>query len=144
MSTTGTRRGKAAATQGDDAGTGIYNRKNVILFGEETFLPQRPATIRIAPERDSVLVGRIVMHRTIATKLVLKRIFVGKTPKTNPGSGSCEIFLADVPNWTPHGMIISPNEPLVLLVQNPLDIPLKAFGSVIVWERETTNVDTGS
>lgn len=106
--------------------------RDVLLFPEERLIaPFETRTITIAPE-SRALVQRIVMHRSIAARLVLVQILVGDAPRTRVGSGSCEIFLFDVPNWAPSRMVISPEEPLRLVVRNMLDQPLKSAGSVIV------------
>lgn len=109
-----------------------FSVRDVLLFPEERLIaPFETRTITVVPEVRS-LVQRIVMHRSIAARLTLVQILVGDLPRTRAGSGSCEIFLFDVPNWAPSKMIITPEEPLRIVVRNMLDQPLKSAGSVIV------------
>lgn len=114
------------------SGSEAFPIRDVLLFPDERpIAPFETRTIVVVPETRS-LVQRIVMHRSIAARLVLVQMLVGESPRTRAGSGSCEIFLFDVPNWAPGKMVITPEEPLRIVVRNMLDQPLKSAGSVIV------------
>lgn len=118
--------------QADASSPSDFPVRDVLLFPEERLIaPFETRTITIVPEVRA-LVQRIVMHRSIAARLVLVQLLVGEDPRTRAGSGSCEIFLFDVPNWAPSRMVITPEEPLRIVVRNMLDQPLKSAGSVIV------------
>lgn len=116
--------------------------RDVLLFPEERLIaPFETRTITVVPETRA-LVQRIVMHRSIAARLVLVQLLVGDHPRTRAGSGSCEIFLFDVPNWAPSRMVITPDEPLRIVVRNMLDQPLKSAGSVIVGVASVPSYET--
>ena len=108
-----------------------YPHRALLLFPEQLIAPFETTEIKVESDVEAV-VHRVVMHRSIAARLTLMQIWVGTTPKTRVGSGSCEIFLSDVPNWAPTGMVLSPDKPLRLLVRNMLDQPLKSAGTVVV------------
>lgn len=112
-----------------------YAIRDLLLFPEQDIQPYALSSIEIVPEVESLL-QRIVMHRSIASRLALVQMFVGDTPRTRVGSGSCEIFLADVPNWSPGHMVFSPAEPLRILVRNMLEQPLRLTGTVVVGVKE--------
>lgn len=116
-----------------------FTKRNVLPFKPGTIQRGIPnalvQTIEVEPEVEC-LVQRIVMHASIAKRLVLVQILAGDTPKTPSGSGSCEIFMYDIPNWTPDEIIISPKNPLIILVRNWDDRPYKIVGSVVVLQEE--------
>lgn len=117
-----------------------YKVRNILFFtpGEipahSEHYPSKTFTIEVMPVVEC-LVQRIVMHASIAKRLALKQILVGQRPVTPAGNGSCEIFLYDVPNWTPSRMVITPERPLLIIVKNWDDRPYKTAGSVVVYEK---------
>jgi hypothetical protein len=117
-----------------------YPHRALLLFPDQLIAPFESTEIEVRADVES-LVQRIIMHRSIAARLTLVQLRVGNAPKTRVGSGSCEIFLSDVPNWAPTGMVIAPDRPLRLLVRNMLDQPLKSAGTVVVGVREPYEVE---
>lgn len=109
-----------------------YSIRDMLLFPDMLVGPSESVTIEVMPEVES-LVQRIVFHRSIAARFTLAQILVGDVPRTRVGSGSCEVFLADVPNWAPARMVITPEAPLRLRVRNMIaDQGFRISGSVII------------
>lgn len=119
-----------------------FRIRDQILFHPGDIYPERKYPIIITPSegRGAARVERIIMHRSIATKLVLEAIVHGSNIIQH-GSGSCEVFLAEgVPNWTPEGIVITKEAPLVLHVFNPTAPapgarPLRVIGNCVVLYR---------
>ena len=116
-----------------------YPIRDLLLFPDKMIAPFEAAVIEVVPEAEC-LVQRIVMHRSIAARLVLVQLHVGDTPRTRPGAGSCEIFLSDVPNWAPARLVIRPDAPLRISVRNMVDQGLKISGTVIVGVAELPEI----
>lgn len=111
-----------------------FNVRDVVLFEPHEGARRTSFMIEAVPEEEC-LAARIVMHKSIATRLLLRQIFIGDKPRGRAGMGTCEIFLADVPNWTPDNLIITPDKPLRMFVTNMTDMDLKVVGTVIVYKR---------
>lgn len=120
----------------DDA----YPHRAILLFPDQLIAPFESTEIEVVADVEC-MVQRIVMHRSIAARLTLVQLLVGSEPKTRVGSGSCEIFLSEVPNWSPTGLRLGPDAPLRLRVRNMLDQPLKSAGTVIVGVRAPVTVE---
>jgi hypothetical protein len=115
----------------------VGNPRDIILLDEKNIAAGRPDVIEIKPSKEQgrCLLHRIVMHKSCAGKLALVKIeHAGRI--RSQGSGSCEIFLAEVPNWTPQNIYISEAEPLRLHVVNRNPLPLFVVGSAIVFRKE--------
>lgn len=107
----------------------VYN------FLEEEIPPSRGHVIVIVPDEE-VLLQRIVMHHSIARHLRFRGLTTRGTPlRGRPKSGTCEIFYAEVPNWTPHGIVFSPERPLEIYVKNENERSWLSTGSVIALRR---------
>ncbi len=117
-----------------------FPHRDILLFPDRLIPPFETDFIDVYPEVESH-VQRVVMHRSIAARLTLLQILVGDQPRTRVGAGSCEIFLSDVPNWAPSGMIITPEAPLRLYVRNMLGDGLKISGTVIVGVAELPKIE---
>ncbi len=119
---------------------GSYTIRDMILFRDFTIPPahQMPANkhiIRIVPNHgERVLLARIFMHKTAAESLVIERLAVGERVLTS-GAGTCEIFLASIPNWTPQDIYIDEKNPLTIAVSNMRNFPIRAVGSVAVFRK---------
>jgi len=111
-----------------------FDVRDILFFPAMTAGVLEAFPIVITPDEES-LVTRIVMHKSIAARLMLRQISVGDKPRGRGGAGTCEVFLADVPNWTPDNIIITPERPLVLHVTNVADVALRVLGSVVVFKR---------
>lgn len=129
-------RPRASASSSGDDFESRYSIRDMLLFPDMLVGPSESVTIEVMPEVES-LVQRIVFHRSIAARFTLSQILVGDVPRTRVGSGSCEVFLADVPNWAPARMVISPEAPLRLRVRNMIaDQGFRISGSVIIGVEE--------
>lgn len=117
-----------------DTSRDAFDVRDLLFFPPKTAGVHEAFPIVITPDEES-LVARIVMHKSIAARLILRQIAVGDRPRGKGGAGTCEVFLADVPNWTPDNIVITPERPLVLHVTNVADIPLRILGSVVVFKR---------
>lgn len=113
-----------------------FDMRDLYHFDEDTIASMREHTIRIVPEEE-VLLHRIVMHHSIARHLRLRGISVGGAPLRGrkAQSGTCEIFYAEVPNWTPQGIVFSPTAPLEIRIRNENERPWLLAGSVVVFRR---------
>jgi len=120
----------------DVRGEGPFDVRDIILLDEMSIASGRAAEIIIRPNKfqGRSLVHRIVMHKSMA-KLALTRMAHGER-EISKGSGSCEIFLVEVPNYTPQKIYIDENTPLKLSVVNRTQFPLNVIGQVSIWRRE--------
>lgn len=130
----------AKESDGDEAevrGEGPFNVRDLILLDEMTIAPGRPAEIVIKPTKyqGRSLIHRIVMHKSVAGKLALTKMMIGERDITK-GSGSCEIFLVEVPNYTPQKIYIEEDRPFRLFVVNRNTVPLNVVGEVCIFRRE--------
>mgnify|MGYP001562944546 CR=1 FL=1 len=114
-----------------------FEVRDLLFFPPKTAAVHEAFSIVVTPDEES-LVTRIVMHKSIAARLMLRQISVGEKPRGRGGAGTCEVFLADVPNWTPDNIVITPEMPLVLHVTNVADVNLRILGSVVVFKRGRT------
>jgi hypothetical protein len=109
--------------------------RDLYHFDEDAIQSQCDHIITIIPDEE-VLLHRIVMHHSVARHLRLRGIYTGNV--VQPGkrkSGTCEIFYAEVPNWTPQGIVFSPSRPLRIEVRNENEKMWLLAGSVIVFKR---------
>lgn len=107
----------------------------LIDFDEEQIKPLSDHKIVVVPEEE-VLLHRIVMHHSIARHLRLRGLVtIGRPLPKRPKSGTCEIFYAEVPNWTPQGIVFSPTDPLEIYVRNENEKHWLLAGSVIAFKR---------
>lgn len=90
-------------------------------------------TITITP-KERVLLGRIFFHKTLAENVALERFAVGERTIAR-GAGSAEVFLATIPNWTPQKIFLDKDNPLILVVHNGRNFPLRTTGSVVVFKK---------
>lgn len=119
-----------------------FRMRGMVLFPAGAIHAGEKYPIVIAPREDrgDARVERIVMHRSIATKLILEAVTHNGVVLMR-GSGSCEVFLAEnVPNWSPEGVIITAKTPLVIHVFNPAEPapmlrPLRIIGNAVVLYR---------
>lgn len=117
-----------------------YTVRDLILFQDHTIAPVQNAPhnkhiIRIVPPgNERVLIARIFMHKTAAESLVLERFTVGMR-EISKGAGTCDIFLATIPNWTPQNLYIDHDNPLVMLVSNVRNFPIRTVGQVVVLKK---------
>lgn len=97
---------------------GAFSLRTIYNFDEDTIRGQSRYEIVIVPD-EPVLLHRVVMHHSIARHLRLLGITVGnQSLPGRPKSGTCEIFYAEVPNWTPQGIVFTPKSPLKIHVRN--------------------------
>lgn len=128
---------KEAREDDVDESRSAFRVRDVIFFKKAEISQYREYDIVIAPAEGEALVERIIMQKGMASRLILERMRLGAKPIGGDGvvAGDCQMFLVDVPNWTPHNLVISPIVPLVLTVRNMIGVGVKIVGQAIIRRR---------
>lgn len=112
-----------------------FNQRDLIFFKSAKIAPNERKHIVVEPAGDErVMLGRIFLHKTCAENLIPERIMIGETVIAK-GSGTAEIFLATIPNWTPQGKFFDKKNPLIMIVHNVRHFEINIAGSVVVYRR---------
>lgn len=102
-----------------------FRIRGMVLFPAAAIAAQTRFGITIIPVKDrgDAYLERIVFQRPCAQRLILEGITVGGMEIVRGplgGAGTCEVFLAEnVPNWTPEGIVLRHDKPMIIHVFNP-------------------------